>query len=52
MGDIMQQQLTQALDAFLQTLDDEARIEAINAFRHVLHQRIPLQEYLPRSALE
>ena len=39
----MQQQLTQALDAFLQTLDDEARIEAINAFRHVLHQRSPFR---------
>ena len=37
----MQQQLTQALDAYLQTLDDEARIEAINAFRQVLHQRSP-----------
>lgn len=33
MGDIMQQQLTQALEAYLQKLDDEARIEAINAFR-------------------
>lgn len=31
-GDIMQQQLTQALEAYLQKLDDEARIEAINAF--------------------
>ncbi len=29
----MQQQLTQALEAYLQKLDDEARIEAINAFR-------------------
>ncbi len=33
MGDFMQQQLTQALEAYLQKLDDEARIEAINAFR-------------------
>lgn len=39
----MQQQLTQALDAYLQTLDDEARIEAINAFRQVLHQRSPFR---------
>lgn len=43
MGDIMQQQLTQALEDFLQTLDDEARIEAINAFRQVLHQHSPFR---------
>ncbi|WP_323093780.1 IbrB-like domain-containing protein [Klebsiella variicola] len=39
----MQQQLMQALDAYLQTLGDEARIEAINAFRQVLHQRSPFR---------
>ncbi len=40
----MQQQLTQALDAYLNTLDDEARIEAINAFRQVLHQHSPFRD--------
>lgn len=43
MGDIMQQQLTQALEAYLQKLDDEARIEAINAFRQVLHHYSPFR---------
>ena len=42
-GDIMQQQLTQALEAYLQKLDDEARIEAINAFRRVLHHYSPFR---------
>ncbi len=40
-GDIMQQQLTQALEDFLQTLDDEARIEAINAFRRCSTNTVP-----------
>ncbi len=44
-GDIMQQQLTQALEAYLQKLDDEARIEAINAFR-----RAPPLQPLPLAA--
>ncbi len=39
----MQQQLTQALEAYLQKLDDEARIEAINAFRQVLHHYSPFR---------
>ena len=43
MGDFMQQQLTQALEAYLQKLDDEARIEAINAFRQVLHHYSPFR---------
>ena len=44
-GDFMQQQLTQALEAYLQKLDDEARIEAINAFR-----RAPPLQPLPLAA--
>lgn len=45
MGNIMQQQLVAQLEAYLDTLDEEDKINAINKFRQVLHRRSPFCEH-------
>ncbi|MGK3226725.1 IbrB-like domain-containing protein [Enterobacter soli] len=44
MGDLMQQRLIKEMESYLQSLPEEERINAINAFRQAIHNNSPFRE--------
>ncbi|WP_413773299.1 IbrB-like domain-containing protein [Enterobacter cloacae] len=44
MGDLMQQQLINEINTYLQSLPEDKSIEAINAFRQAIHENSPFRE--------
>ncbi|KUQ84967.1 MULTISPECIES: IbrB-like domain-containing protein [Enterobacter cloacae complex] len=44
MGDLMQQRLIKEMARYLQSLPEDKRIEAINAFRQAIHENSPFRE--------